>query len=334
MSTETFSYSVVIRTLGSTGDKYKRLIDSVLSQTVQPEEIIVVLPEGYGLDYVTGKERIVYSKKGMVSQRAAGILECRSEYMLVCDDDIEFDATMVEELYDYAVKNDLDCCLPMEGVKEPEEATHIRLGLSLKTRLRGGFTGQVYISRRPSEFLDTITLTAGHRIHVNSNELDRCYLVQCGCFQCFFIKSEAARNVHFEEETWLEEGTVTNYASYDDPTFYYKLYLQGGRTAYALRTRYTHLDATAGRPDKTLLDSKLTRYYSVAKNRTIFWYKFIYKQKQGFFEKAEALVCGIYGGLNFALWNIAICCKPKYWKAIKAMGTGYREAFNYLKELR
>ena len=73
------SYSVVIRTLGSTGSKYRALIDSIFSQTVQPEEIIVVLPEGYSLDYVSGRERIVYSKKGMVSQRAEGISECNSD---------------------------------------------------------------------------------------------------------------------------------------------------------------------------------------------------------------------------------------------------------------
>ena len=132
----------------------------------------------------------------------------------------------------------------------------------------------------------------------------------------------------------MEEGTITQYASYDDPTFYYKLYLQGGRTAYALRTRYTHLDATAGRPDKSLLDSKITRYYSVSRNRTIFWYKFIYKQKHTFFGKAKALFCGIYGGLNYALWNFAICLRPKYWKAIKVMIIGYSDAFNNNKQLR
>lgn len=333
MSVDSFNYSVVIRTLGNTGEKYKRLIDSIFAQTVQPEKIIVVLPISYELDYVTGREIIVYSKKGMVSQRAVGIIECQSDYMLVCDDDVEFAPTMVEELYDYAIKNNLDCCLPMEGVSVRKEDTHIKLGLSLKSRLRGGFTGQVFISRRPSEYLDTITMTAGHRIHVNNNELDQCYLVQCGSFQCFFIKSESAKKVHFEEETWLEEGTISQYASYDDPTFFYKLFLQGGRIAYALRSRYIHLDASSGRPDKTLLDSKITRYYSVARNRTLFWYKFIYSQTQNPLKQFLAIFCGFYGVFNFALWNIIICCSYRYWPAIKAMFKGYKDSWKYIQKL-
>ena len=186
---ESCSYSVVIRTLGNTGEKYKALIDSCFAQSIQPEEIIVVLPAGYDLDYVTGRERIVYSKKGMVSQRASGIMACKSEYMLICDDDIEFGPTMVEDLYLYSIANKLDCCLPMEGIPSESGTTHIKLGLSVKARLRGAFTGQVYLSKRQSPFLDKITKTAGHKIYVNSNRIDTCYHVQCGNFQCLFIKS-------------------------------------------------------------------------------------------------------------------------------------------------
>ena len=40
-------YSVVIRTLGNIGLKYKVLLDSIAAQTLKPEEIIVAIPEGY-----------------------------------------------------------------------------------------------------------------------------------------------------------------------------------------------------------------------------------------------------------------------------------------------
>ena len=79
---------MVIRTLGTAGESYKRLIESINKQIIKPEEIIVVLPVGYTLDYVTGEETIVYSDKGMVSQRAVGIQCAKSEYILVVDDDI------------------------------------------------------------------------------------------------------------------------------------------------------------------------------------------------------------------------------------------------------
>ena len=58
------SYSVVIRTLGNTGEKYQALLQSIQAQTIQPEEIIVVIPHGYELDYKLGSERVVYCDKG------------------------------------------------------------------------------------------------------------------------------------------------------------------------------------------------------------------------------------------------------------------------------
>lgn len=109
------SYSVVIRTLGNTGLKYKALLDSIAKQTIQPEEIIVAIPDGYELDYSYGNEHIVRCKKGMTTQRAEGILAAKSDYILIVDDDVEFEATMVEELYQYMLANNLNCCLPMEG---------------------------------------------------------------------------------------------------------------------------------------------------------------------------------------------------------------------------
>ena len=327
------SYSVVIRTLGNAGEKYRRLMDSISNQTIKPEEIIVVIPEGYGLDYVAGNERVVYSHKGMVTQRAVGIMGCHSEYMLVVDDDVEFAPSMVEELFAYSLTHNLDACLPMEGISDDESNT-IHLGLPLPARVRGAFTGQVYISRKKSPFLDVITTTAGHRIYANSNQKDQCYLVQCGCFQCFFMKTESAKRIHFEEETWLEEGTITQYASYDDPTFFYKLYLMGGRSAYALRTRYVHLDATAGRQTKTLLESKIIRYYSVAKNRTIFWCRFLWKESRTWTRKMVVLAGGLYGLINYSIWSTVICLRPKFWKAIKALFIGYHEAFAIIRRQR
>ena len=64
-------YTAVIRTLGTAGDKYQQLLDSLDRQTIKPSEIIVYIAEGYALPKEKiGKERYVYVKKGMVTQRA------------------------------------------------------------------------------------------------------------------------------------------------------------------------------------------------------------------------------------------------------------------------
>ena len=45
-----FDYCVAIRTLGTAGNKYQVLLDSLNSQTIKPKKILVYIPYGYELD--------------------------------------------------------------------------------------------------------------------------------------------------------------------------------------------------------------------------------------------------------------------------------------------
>lgn len=94
------AYSVIIRTTGKAGEKYARLLASIDMLDPQPLEIIVVLPEGYAVPKETlGKERIYFSPKGMVVQRLFGVEKCKTQYALIVDDDIAFEADFVSKLY-------------------------------------------------------------------------------------------------------------------------------------------------------------------------------------------------------------------------------------------
>lgn len=326
------SYSVVIRTLGNTGLKYKALLDSIAAQTIAPEEVIVAVPEGYELDHTIGYERIVRCRKGMVSQRAAGIMAAKSDYILVVDDDIEFGPTMIEELYQYIVKNNLNCCLPMDGSNPNKDENTISLQFSLFQRIRSAITGQMFISRRKSKYLDVLTMAAGHKVYIKSNNLDTCYLCTTACFQCFFIDTKLAQAAHFEDETWLEEGSFTSYAHFDEPVFFSKLNRIGLRMAYALRTRYTHLDAGAGRVSKDKVHEKSIRYFAYARNRTVYWYRFIYRYQTTWYNKLRALFWGLYSFNNYTIYTIIINLHPKYMKSLKYLFKGYKEAFQLIKE--
>ena len=64
-------YTAIIRTLGTAGEKYQKLLNSLMAQTVRPKDIIVYIAEGYPIPKETvGIERYVFVKKGMVAQRA------------------------------------------------------------------------------------------------------------------------------------------------------------------------------------------------------------------------------------------------------------------------
>lgn len=322
-----FDYSIVIRTLGNTGEKYHTMLQAIARQTVKPREVVVAIPEGYSLDFTLGTEHIVHCKKGMVTQRAAGIEAAQGEYLLVLDDDLDFPSDFAEKLYDTLTEKHLDCALafPTYGT-ENNNGFASRKRLPLKNfvkKLRGAFTGQVFYSNRKSEWFDVITSTAGHRTYVNCEDK----LCQAGCFQCFFIKNDKAKAVHFEDEVWLEQGRLSGYAAYDDAVFFYKFHLKGGRIAYSSNTGYAHLDAAAGRPAKSRLEAKRIRLYTIARNRMLFWLRLIWPGRRN----ARTLLGGLYALNNYTLYNLIINIYPKYWPAISALFAGYHDAIRYYK---
>lgn len=326
------SYSVVIRTLGNTGDKYKALLDSIDSQILKPEEVIVVIPNGYELDYRLGYERVVHSEKGMVMQRAIGIREAKSDYVLVLDDDLQFDEHFVFQLYESLNKNDLDCVLSFPKISEDEVQLNNKT-LDFKTKMKSYFdgfrrvlTGQHIVTYcKEEKWFDVVTPSAGHKTY-ESNPLGLC---TCGCFQCFFAKTVVAQEVRFEDEMWLEQGTISRYAAYDDMVFFYKMYLNGGRIAYSDKARYVHLDAGAGRPAKSKLEAKRIRLYTISRNRTIFWKKYLLKPAPTFTRKTRVFLGGYCAFFNYAIYNMVVNVNPKNWKAIVAMFKGYKEAARY-----
>ena len=327
-----FDYSIVIRTLGNTGDKYLRMLKAIDRQTVRPQEILVVIPEGYTLDHSLGNERIIRSAKGMVTQRAVGIAEAKGEYLLVLDDDLDFPPDFAEKMHQHLLTENLDCVLAFGGWNPDSSHTETlsttktskhRLSQQIK-RLRSAYTGQAFYCQKQSPYFDTIVSTGGHRTYINCED----GLCQTGAFACFFIKADKAKAIHFEEEIWLEHGSISNYAAYDDAVFYYKFFLQGGRIAYTHDTDYLHLDAAAGRPATDKLSAKRIRLYTIAKNRTIFWYRHIWSNRHSF----KNLFGGWYGIINYAIYNIIANLNPKYWPAIAAMFKGYGDAYKHIRK--
>ena len=130
----------------------------------------------------------------------------------------------------------------------------------------------------------------------------------------------------------FEEGRLTSYSACDEPVFFSKLNKNGLRMAYALRVRYKHLDAQAGHITRSKLESKRIRYYSIARNRTIYWYRFIWKYADGFSNKIRALMGGTYGFMNYMLYTLVINLYPKYWSAIGGLFLGYKDAVSYIRK--
>ena len=94
-------YCVAIRTLGTAGERYQTLLNSLKNQTIVPKHIYVYIAEGYDLPKETiGIEEYIRTPKGMITQRSLPFEEIDTEYILFCDDDMYLPPLLVEKMFE------------------------------------------------------------------------------------------------------------------------------------------------------------------------------------------------------------------------------------------
>lgn len=266
------NYTIVIRTLGKAGDKYQRLLDSISKQTIIPESVKVYLPYGYDLPPERlGYEEFVYCKKGMVHQRAEAFLQLTTNYALALDDDVEFDADFVEKLFQTMVKTEADFVSPIvsEVQCEADGASVSSNKFSILGDIKNWLIGVAMAKVFKQPFLVKIWRTGGFLIKKNVRPNVQ-YFSQSGHGTCVFGRSEALKNLHFEDEYWLED---TKYALPEDMVMFYKLYLQGNVIAVNRDVRFLHLDAGSSLMNE---NRKINNIFASARNGMIFWHRFVY----------------------------------------------------------
>jgi len=98
--------SVVIATLG--GDWIKKIIDSLLSGSIAPAEILICIPEEHAHKVAHLTTQIVKiistESKGQVRQRAIGFSKAKCPLVLQLDDDILLEKETINRLVQYLLK--------------------------------------------------------------------------------------------------------------------------------------------------------------------------------------------------------------------------------------
>ena len=250
-------YSVAIRTLGTAGEKYQKLLDSLKEQTIQPKHIFVHIAEGSDLPKETiGIEEYIRTPKGMITQRSQPFDEIDTEYVLFCDDDLYLPPNCVEEMFKGINDNNGDCIAI--GVYEMQKT-------SVKDKLMI-FLHNFVTSRKDDGWDIKIKRNASYSY--NKNPQQSIIFTQSAPGACCLCKMEIYHAIHFEDERWMEN---MSYAAGDDQLFYYKMHLMGNRVLKYLHSGVLHLDAQAGqRP------TKANKMYLQKKNMFIMWYRTIY----------------------------------------------------------
>lgn len=283
-------YTAVIRTLGKAGEKYQTLLDSLVSQTIPPKEIIVYIAEGYPIPAETvGRERYVYVKKGMVAQRALRYDEVETEYMLFLDDDLYLPEDFVQTMYDELRDNDGDVISP-DIYPNHERGVFQEILMLL--------SGRMLARRVPDSWGYKVLRTGGYSYRKNIDK--KVYPSQTNAGACFFCRKEDFLKASFEDEMWLDS---TRYPIGEDQVMYFKMFLSGLKVLTSYNSGIKHLDA-GGNLTK---EKEQMLIYSDLRFKTIFWHRFIFFPERNLFMKVWDCVCIGYAFAFTLLVSFAKC---------------------------
>ncbi|MCH5330732.1 MAG: glycosyltransferase [Alistipes sp.] len=223
------TYSVAIRTLGLGGDIFRRELEEIAAQTVQPDRVLVYIAEGAPLpEYRIGKEEYVWVGRGMMSQRLRRYDEIGSDCILMLDDDVSLQPDSVAAMLTALAENDADCVgADTFGMHERPLAAKIYAALTnfvfphcddrwaFKIRRNGSFS----YNRSPKAGFLLSQSCAGNAMLWRKSTYDK---------------------LRFEDELWLDEFA---FAYGDDMLESYKVHKNGFRLGVVYDSGIVHLDA-------------------------------------------------------------------------------------------
>lgn len=279
-------YTAVIRTLGTAGEKYQRELDSLMSQSFPPEEIIVYIAEGYTIpDETCGKEKYVYVKKGMVAQRALDYKEVKTEWILFLDDDLYLPPYFVERMVQVITDHKAQVVSP---------DIYLHSSRSLKDEIQMTLSGRMRARRYDKNWGYKVMRTAG--FSYNKNIKSNVLLSQSNAGACFLCRKNDFLKISFSEEQWLDS---LPYAIGDDQIMFYKMYLSGIKVMTLYESGIEHLDAggNLGNKDKELRLVDADYYF-----RRVFFDRFILKPEKKALKRLWSRFCiGYFYAFGFAI---------------------------------
>ncbi len=254
------SYSIAIRTLGTAGYKLRKELESICTQTVQPERVLVYIAKGHPRpEFTVGKEEYVWVKKGMVAQRALKYNEITSDCILMSDDDVELSPDSAE------------CML-----KAMEEYGADAVGadvfrnhkMSLPVKVYAGIVNLVF-PHWGSKWAFKVRRN-GSFSYYNRPTKPFYWSQSCGGPAVLWRK-DALAMTRLEDEIWLDG---LGFAYGDDMLESYKLHSNGGRLGVLYDSGVTNLDAKSS---SAAFRKSAEHIYVRTKASLMIWYRSIYR---------------------------------------------------------
>ena len=302
-------YTAVIRTLGKAGEKYQKLLDSLVSQTVKPKQIIVYIAEGYPIPKETvGFERYVYVKKGMVAQRALPYDEVDTEYMLCLDDDLVLPDSFVEDMFRAMAEAGADVISPDVFPNHKRSFTQeVMMALS----------GRMIARRCDDSWGYKVFRTGGYsyRTHIQKSA----YQSQTNAGACFLCRKTDFQKIHFEDEIWLDAAT---YPLGEDQVMYFKMHLLGLKVFTFYDSGIIHLDAG----DNLNPEKQMGLLYSDLGFKVVFWHRFLWSVDNAWGKLLDSIAIAYY-----LLFTICISALKLQRDVLSVKYKAIKDTFRFLK---
>ena len=307
------SYSVLIRTLGTSGEKYLETLRSCERQILQPDEILVYIPYNYQLPNESiGKEIYIRCDKGMVAQRSNCAADVSSDYILFLDDDLSFDKYFVQLLFDGLLKNNGDCITPdIYSVHNNPIAIKVR-----------DFCGGTW-----PHFNKEWSFKIRRDSHYSYNPSPNRDVLksESGAGACALCKKAVYEKIHFEDERWMDN---VRYSFGEDQVFFYKIYKYGFSLLTSFNAKLIHLDGSAGHEK-----SKSQLAFSTAYCRYIIWHRTIFSEKQSIIKKLHCIVSLIWGFIFSLPLTLGMVVKNRSFSILTSEVLGYYKAAKFVNTL-
>lgn len=249
-------YSIAIRTLGTSGEKFVRELESIKRQTVQPEKVLIYIAEGYKRpDYTIGKEQYVWVKKGMMRQRVLRYDEIDTPLMLLLDDDVELAPDSAEKLIKALDDYDLDCIAAV---------TFRNFLIPVSQKIYIAFTNLVF-----PHWSDvwSVKVRSNGSFTYNNNPQKDVYLSQSASGPASLWRKQVFHDLHLEDELWLDK---LRFAFGEDVLMFNKLYKNGYRLGMHYTSNIRHMNAQSSSGD---FKKNVQRFHTRSMASYLIWHR-------------------------------------------------------------
>lgn len=308
-------YSICIRTLGTAGVKFENLINSINNLNIKPKEVIIVIPKGYSLPKVElDNIRVVYSDKGMFLQRVIGIEEATKEYVLLLDDDVEFESNILEKLYEPIKLGLCKISFPIY------EDLLLKKGIR---RLISSLTLSSVPKKYKNQFVKIIS-SGGYKYNKDIKNSKRFLYSESAPGMCVFGERKALLNSNLRDELWIDK---TKYPLREDAVLIYKNHLIGNRIIGVKDININHLDGGSLEKNRNLKAAYANTY-----NQILFWKRFIYDRKENDIDKIKAKIAIGYWKVSTFIYQFASCAIKNDREMFLKSKQGIKDGFKRISE--